>query len=350
VSKITFQIKLVFLCLALLVLPLSFACSSVTSGTTVFSSIQGEVLVKKSGTNDWINGVVKMALDKGDVIKSGAEADAIVTFFDGSTIELKADTQIEITELLKSQAKAIRLKQEIGETISKVEKLIDPASRYEVETPAAVAGVRGSSMLVHVIRDGTTTVQNLEGQISVTAQGVELIIPEGGAGTVQPGEPPILVLKYDDGRSEGGYSLGGPLNYGYMVRFESDTPFEVTKIRILSWIKGTPVESDQFTLRITDKDLAPLWEITLPYATFTTEPSWLVLEVPGVTIDGEFCVQLNAPTLGQGLGPYIGIDKGSLNAHSEIISGWELVEWTISVPKEQTNWMIRVNGNAITGP
>jgi hypothetical protein len=341
--------KTALLCLAFLAVPLSFACCSGSSGKTILSNIQGEVLVKKYQADNWENGTVRMVLDKGDVIKSGTDADAVVTFFDGSTIELKADTQIEISELVKSQIKVIRLKQEIGETISKVEKLIDPSSRYEIETPAAVAGVRGSSMLVYVIRDGTTTVQNLEGQISVTAQGVELVIPEGGTGTVQPGEPPVLVLKYDDGRSDGGYSLGGPSNYGYMVRFESNTPFKITKIRILSWIKGTPEESDQFALRITDKDLSPLWEVTLPYTTFTTEPSWLVIEVPGVIVDGGFCIQLNAPTLGQGLGPYIGIDKSSLNTHSELISGWESTEWTISVPKEQTNWMIRVNGNALSG-
>ena len=114
-----------------------------------------------------------MVLDVVDKIKSGPNSRAVITFFDGSTIELKPDTQLEISELVKGTANQIRLKQELGETISTVKKLADPASRYEIETPAAVAGVRGSTMMVSVAFDGTTSVQNLEGKISVTAQGVE---------------------------------------------------------------------------------------------------------------------------------------------------------------------------------
>lgn len=334
---------LVFLIIS--ALPFFCACNDDVAGKTIISNIKGEVLVKKAGSGAWINGEIKMILGKGDAIKSGTGADAVITFFEGSTIELKADTRVEITELVKKQGKIIRLKQEIGETISIVEKLVDAASRYEIETPAAVAGVRGSSMQVSVAPDGATVVQNLEGQISVVAQGIEVKIPEEGVGTVKPGEPPLLELSYDDGSSEGGYSLGGPQNLGFLVRFEPPSPsFKVSRIRILSWIKGIPGESDNFTVRITDKDLAPLWEKSLPLTWFTANPSWLDVEVPDVAVNGSFCVQLHAPTLGQGLGPYIGNDQSSINEHSELLSGWKIIAWTLSIPQERTNWMIRVDG------
>ena len=187
-KKIKILLKMgFFLCLPLFILPFCYACNSGTTGNATLSSLQGEVLVKKAGDFDWIKGQLNMALKAGDAIKSATEANAIVTFFDGSTIELKADTQIEITELIKKQPKEIRLKQEIGETISRVKKLVDPASIYEIETLSAVIGVRGSSMLVNVAPDGTTVVQNLEGQISITSLGIEVKIPEGGTGSVTPG-------------------------------------------------------------------------------------------------------------------------------------------------------------------
>jgi hypothetical protein len=189
--KISKWLKLgLLLILTLSILPFSYACSGGTAGGTILSNIQGEVLVKKAGNADWVKVEVKMVLDQGDMIKSGTTADAIITFFDGSTIELKSGTQVEISELVKGKTTRIKLKQEIGETISKVKKLVDPASMYEIETPAAIAGVRGSSMLVRVVSDGTTTVQNISGQISVTAQGVEVSIPVGSASTVQMGQPP----------------------------------------------------------------------------------------------------------------------------------------------------------------
>jgi hypothetical protein len=328
-----------------LILPLGCRQNK-TPLSSIFSIDKGGLLVQKAGSTDWIKGEVKMALKAGDSIKSGTEADAVITFFDGSTIELKADTQVEIATLVTGKAKIIQLKQAIGETISKVEKLTDPAARYEIETPSAVAGVRGSSMLVSVASDGVTIVQNLEGQISVTAQGTEVVIPLGGTGTVKPGETPVLELSYDDGIPDGGLSTGGLQKYGYMVTFEPLVlPFNITKIKIFSWIKTNPADSDQFTVRITDSALSPLWETSLPFTMFTTDQTWLEVAVPNITVNDNFCLQLYAPSLGQGLGPYIGADRSGTNKHSEELSDWQITPWTLQIPKEQTNWMIRVNGD-----
>jgi len=168
-------------------------CSnSPESSSTLLSVVEGEVQVMKAGSEDWNQGTSGMILDINDKIKCGANSRAIITFFDGSTIELKADTLLEIKELIKGTANVIRLKQQLGDTVSTVKKLTDPASRYEIETPTAIAGVRGSSMLVSVASDGTTIIQNLAGQISVTAQGIEVMIPVGSASTVQPGQPPSV--------------------------------------------------------------------------------------------------------------------------------------------------------------
>jgi hypothetical protein len=333
--------------LSLIILPFCYACGGGGSGNTILSVVQGEALVKKAGVGDWVKGEEKMVLKVGDSIKSGTGGNAVITFFDGSTIEIKAETQIEIAELVKGKTKIIRLKQEIGETLSKVEKLADAASRYEIETPVAVAGVRGSQMKVTVAANGVTVVQNIEGKISVRAQGVEVMIPVGGIGSVKSGEPPILELSYDDGNPDGGYSTGGVQKNGFLVRFELPAaPFTITRVKIFSWIKGTPNESDQFTVRITDKDLTPFWEISLPFTLFTTDHSWLEVEVPNIIVNDDFCILLYAPSLGQGLGPYIGIDRSGINEHSELLSDWQITSWTIQIPKEESNWMIRVNGNA----
>ncbi len=161
-----------------------------TPGTAFIASYEGEAQIKKAGTTNWIKAEIKASLSAGDVIKTGNNSQVLITFFDGSTIELKSGTQIEIRELLAGKTTRIRLKQEIGETLNKVKKLTDSASRYEIETPTAVAGVRGSQMIVKVAADGTTTVQNIEGKISVTAQGKEVLIPEGQTSTIEPGQQP----------------------------------------------------------------------------------------------------------------------------------------------------------------
>jgi hypothetical protein len=184
---------LIFFWLLPVILPvtvLSGCGCSKTAGTSVLSACSGDVQVKIADAVECVQAKVKAILTDKDAIKTGVDSSALITFFDGSVIELKPNTQIEINELIQGKSKSIKLKQEIGETRSKVEKLMDSASRYEIETPVAVAAVRGSQMVVQVVADGTTSVGNVEGSISVTAQGKEVIIPEGKHSIVVPGATP----------------------------------------------------------------------------------------------------------------------------------------------------------------
>ena len=175
------------------------------STLTMLSITEGNVFVMKAGTDSWIAAQVGMSLESGDVVKSGNSSSAEITFFDGSTIELDAGTEIEVVSLNISDtgSTTIKLKQVIGSTISRVEKLVDSASSYEVETPACVAAVRGSIMLLDVIEDGVTWVTNFEGNIWVIANGVELKVPQGRKCIITPGEPPQLVTERSGGGGGG---------------------------------------------------------------------------------------------------------------------------------------------------
>jgi hypothetical protein len=174
-------------------------CGSSPSTLTILSITEGNVSVMKAGTGSWIEAQVGMSLEAGDSVKTGDNSSAEITFFDGSTIELQAGTEIEITSLdisTDTGSTTITLEQTIGNTISRVTKILDPASHYEVETPTGVAAVRGSVMQVYVIEDGTSWIINLEGDISVVAQGVELQIPEGRQCITRSGQSPELIELY----------------------------------------------------------------------------------------------------------------------------------------------------------
>ena len=161
----------------------------------------------KAGTNDWVEAEVETELEVGDSIKTGDNSSAEITFFDGSTIELEAGTEIEILSLdiaCDTGVTTITLEQMIGTTISRVTAILDPASRYEVETPDGVVGVRGSEVVIRVICDNLyyegciTLVTNLEGNIYVIAQGVEKQVPEGQECIMIPGQPPNLMPVAED--------------------------------------------------------------------------------------------------------------------------------------------------------
>jgi hypothetical protein len=201
---------LVMLALTIIVASTVVGCgagSPCPSTLTILSITEGEVLVMKEGTDDWVSAEHEMELDIGDKIKTGGNSSAEITFFDGSTMELGAGTEIEILSLdivCSTGVTTITLEQMIGDTISRVTGILDPASSYEVETPSGVVGVRGSSVEIHVFRDnwhyedGTTIAINLEGNVYAIAKGVEKQVPEGGSCIMLPGQEPNLMPVAED--------------------------------------------------------------------------------------------------------------------------------------------------------
>jgi len=163
---------------------------------TILSITEGDVSVMKEGTDDWVGAETGMELDIGDAIKTGDDSGAEITFFDGSTMELEAGTEIEILSLdlaCDTGVSTITMEQTIGTTISRVTKLLDPGSSYEIETSTGVAAVRGSTMIVTVGGNGTTLITNEEGNVYAIGQGVELLIPEGRTGIIESNQEPELV-------------------------------------------------------------------------------------------------------------------------------------------------------------
>ena len=170
-----------------------------SSALTILSIMDGEVLVMKEGSTAWSEAVVGMILEPGDRIKAGADGHATITFFEGSTVELDVDTEIAFEELgiaADTGSTIIKLRQEIGKTRSRVEKLVDPASRYEVETPAGAAVVRGSDGDVIVHKNGIMEMYNREGEWwlkwLLCGQWMWMSLPEGKWVTKEPGRGPVM--------------------------------------------------------------------------------------------------------------------------------------------------------------
>ena len=93
------------------------------SPLTVLSIVGGNVLVQKPNASDWNVGKEGTTLEAGDKIKTDTGATAVITFFDGSTIDLNGGTQISLDELnskTSTTPKVIKIGQTIGETGSNI--------------------------------------------------------------------------------------------------------------------------------------------------------------------------------------------------------------------------------------
>ena len=162
------------------------------------SSLSGDVQVLKNGSSTWVNATKGMELEVGDSIKTGSDGNALLLFWEGSTMEIKANSEILTNKLdiATSGSTTIGLEQLLGNTINRVEKLVDSSSKYEVETPAASAVVRGTVFDLLVQQTGFTTVKSEEGSVSFTAAGQTVTVNAGFQSSASKGGTPSTPIAF----------------------------------------------------------------------------------------------------------------------------------------------------------
>ncbi len=181
----------------LIIIVASFSASNFLSPSPALASgctlsiLSGSVEVQVP-ERDGKQGADGMTLDIGTRVRTASDASALLTFFDGSTLKLEPGTDIEIQQLKYDEEKAITivLKQWMGRTWSRVEKMADAGSHYEIETPSACAVVRGTLFTTEVDATGATTVATTQGLVSVVAQGEEVYLPASQQTHVESGAVP----------------------------------------------------------------------------------------------------------------------------------------------------------------
>lgn len=122
--------------------------------STTLSIIAGAVDVRH-GSQPFGGGVDGEVLEAGDGVRTGADGRAVLTYFDGSTVEIEPSSELAIDSagIEPDSSTVIVMTQVIGHTWHVVTRQLGPNSRYEVNTPAATALVRGTTFEVLVERD-----------------------------------------------------------------------------------------------------------------------------------------------------------------------------------------------------
>jgi VCBS repeat-containing protein len=192
------------LALIIIVASIVIGCGegSLTPSTVAtLSEIEGDVSVMEAGMDSWTGGQVGTELEEGDAVRTGNDSSAEITFLDGTTIELEADTEIEITSVdvsTDSGDTTVTITQTIGTVITRMTQIVDSASNYETVTVSGVTSVRArpanpATAVIGVTGNGTTWVVNQEGDVRTEAHNWELLIPQGQRGLIMLGLPPELM-------------------------------------------------------------------------------------------------------------------------------------------------------------
>ena len=110
--------------------------------TLIVNKGSAEVLIK----DYWTKAKSGMSLKEGNSIKTADDSMATILFLDSSVMRLDENTEIRITNINKS---SVSIAQNIGRTWNRLLK-ISGIKDYEIETPNALATVRGTAFSVTV--------------------------------------------------------------------------------------------------------------------------------------------------------------------------------------------------------
>ena len=224
--------------------------------STTLSVLSGEVTVQKAGKSSFSRAVSGTSLEAEDHVRTSKNARALITFFEGSTTVMEADSEVTITSLLKGRgarqsSTAVAFRQLSGVTWNKVLPS-DQSSLYEITSATSVVQGVDATFLVRVEESGKTEAQVFGGTATVRAlsQGTRVQVNRFNSTVVdanqQPSQPSQmtpaaerLVFTIDpavwarvvdsEGRSVGFVSPGLPINQvpGAMVSAITADPMTI---------------------------------------------------------------------------------------------------------------------------
>lgn len=159
------------------------------------TEVNGLTEVMPSESKTWQPASTGHPIKVGDRIRTGPNTTATVTLFDGSITTLEGQTEVTVAQMRSRRdgsGKVIVLHQWLGETLNRVEPLYDDASHFRIETPSAVAVVRGTEFSV-AVEERSTRVVVVKGTVEVTAEQATVKLKDGQETTATLQKPPLAV-------------------------------------------------------------------------------------------------------------------------------------------------------------
>lgn len=141
-----------------------------------FVNLDGRVQVKKVNSVQWTSADYRVGLDKGDLIQTGSDAAARITFVDGTTYTVQADTLVTVEENSVGRNSETRVGVHItsGQVDLTTGQWESPQSKAEVSFSNAVASVKQNSSAA--VRSNPNT---QESEITISKGGAELEKQDG---------------------------------------------------------------------------------------------------------------------------------------------------------------------------
>lgn len=193
--------------LATLWLVVAVAAAAAADRAGRVDGVEGTADVLHAGAGERASLAAGDAVLLGDRLRTGADGKVRIVLRDESVITLGSGSELTITEQLLAPAPASAFQLLKGTIRALVgDRYSAPGARFEVETPTAVAGVRGTSFIAaYDPAEEETLVVGLEDVTRVRARidedgGAEVLVGPGAATRVRRGRRPLTPVPAGEDR------------------------------------------------------------------------------------------------------------------------------------------------------
>jgi Flp pilus assembly protein TadD len=145
-------------------------------------SVQGKGEYRDAGASSWKDAIVRQPLSQGNLVRTGDASRMAVLLADQTQIRLAANSMLQIKEVGDGKDRNTVLNQSAGRSWTQSKNV---PGRLTVETPSALAAIRGTDWELTVDEDGRSTLTVLSGEIAFSN--------EQGAVNVVSGEQAVAV-------------------------------------------------------------------------------------------------------------------------------------------------------------
>ena len=173
-----------------LIIPVDMLRGVPLDGMVTF--VSGEVRAQAKEGEEWKTLHINDRLKQGSSIRTGDESGVEISFEDGDSFLMRSNSTLTIRAAKKRGVLNFlqRLFLSAGRTITKVKEATGRKSRFEIQTPSAVAVARGTSFRVGVDEKETMRSEVLKGFVDVEAMAKRVEVQEGEGTLAKKNEPP----------------------------------------------------------------------------------------------------------------------------------------------------------------
>ncbi len=134
------------------------------------TKFSGRVEIARNFDWKWVRVVDDLLVQEGDWIRTRAKSSVEIKQDDGTIILLRPNTKILFesngaAQTARGEVRTTKLKLDQGSILSRVQKLAQRDSRFEISTPTAMSFIRGTEFRVKVEPEGATRLEVLEGRV-----------------------------------------------------------------------------------------------------------------------------------------------------------------------------------------